>query len=94
MGEQLERLHERSRKKVRKDPESIEVKELDEIARSEGGLVAVTSEVSEAAALEAECAKCSPALGGRLVEAAAQLSLLSSICGQQEDDSQIYLGWI
>ena len=89
--EQLERLHERSQKKEIKNPESSEVKELDEIARSEGGLVAVTSEVSEAAALEAECAKCSPALGGRLVEAAAQLSLLSSvICGQQEEDSCIH----
>jgi len=67
---------------------SSDEKEMDEIARSEGGLVAVTKEVADAAALVSECRECSPALGGRLTEAAAQLSLLSSvICGGEEDVS-------
>ena len=86
--EELEHLKEGSKEENQKTlgQGTSEEKEMDEIARSEGGLMAVTKEVAEAAALVTECRECSPALGGRLTEAAAQLSLLSSvICGGEED---------
>merc|ERR1712121_104517 len=41
-------------------------KELDEIARSEGGLLAVTKEVEDAALTVSECISCSPVLTSKL----------------------------
>merc|ERR1719369_2269257 len=65
-------------------------KELDEIARSEGGLLAVTKEVEDAALTVSECLSCSPVLTSKLKDAAAQLSCLSSvICGQGEDSRKM-----
>ena len=65
-------------------------KELDEIARSEGGLLAVTKEVEDAALTVSECLSCSPVLTSKLKDAAAQLSCLSSvICGQGEESRKM-----
>ena len=65
-------------------------KELDEIARSEGGLLAVTKEVEDAAMTVSECLSCSPVLTSKLQDAAAQLSCLSSvICGQGEESRKM-----
>ena len=84
-GEQLERLQARKEERRSFSRSGSEELELDEIARSEGGLVAVTKEVAEAAAMVTGCRECSPALSGRLAEAAAQLSVLSNvICGGEE----------
>jgi len=65
-------------------------KELDEIARSEGGLMAVTKEVENAALTVSECVSCSPVLTSKLKDAAAQLSCLSSvICGQGDESRKM-----
>jgi len=65
-------------------------KELDEIARSEGGLLAVTKEVEDAALTVSECVSCSPVLSCKLKDAAAQLSCLSTvICGQGDDSRKM-----
>eukprot|EP00092_Neocalanus_flemingeri_P060393 GFUD01072374.1.p1 GENE.GFUD01072374.1~~GFUD01072374.1.p1 ORF type:complete len:2138 (-),score=539.44 GFUD01072374.1:426-6839(-) len=65
-------------------------KELDEIARSEGGLLAVTKEVEDAALTVSECVSCSPVLTSKLKDAAAQLSCLSTvICGQGEESRKM-----
>jgi len=65
-------------------------KELDEIARSEGGLLAVTKEVEDAALTVSGCISCSPVLTNKLKDAAAQLSCLSTvICGQGEESRKM-----
>merc|ERR1719369_1046818 len=65
-------------------------KELDEIARSEGGLLAVTKEVENAALTVSECISCSPVLTTKLKDAAAQLSCLSTvICGQGDESRKM-----
>merc|ERR1712106_1189535 len=65
-------------------------KELDEIARSEGGLLAVTKEVEDAALTVSECISCSPVLTSKLKDAAAQLSCLSTvICGQGDESRKM-----
>jgi len=63
-------------------------KELDEIARSEGGLLAVTKEVEDAALTVSECISCSPVLTSKLKDAAAQLSCLSSVIVGHGDESR------
>merc|ERR1712142_826307 len=63
-------------------------KELDEIARSEGGLLAVTKEVENAALTVSECISCSPVLTSKLKDAAAQLSCLSSVIVGHGDESR------
>jgi len=65
-------------------------KELDEIARSEGGLLAVTKEVEDAALTVSECISCSPVLTTKLKDAAAQLACLSTvICGQGDESRKM-----
>merc|ERR1719427_727053 len=89
LGELVDRLQagkEENRREQRVIGEKNEELELNEMTRSEGGLVAVTKEVAEASVMVNACRECSPALSGRLAEAAAQLSLLSSvICGGEDD---------
>jgi len=86
----LQALQDRLEQRVRRRSDE---QELDEMARSEGGLLAVTKNVLEASQIVSNCPSCSENLTQSLKEAATQLSTLSSvICGEDSGRRTSVLG--
>jgi len=81
----LQNIQDKSEKLRRKSHE----KELEEIAQNEGGLLAVTKEVEDAALAVSDCISCSPILTSKLKDAAAQLSCLSTLICQGDQSRKM-----